>query len=248
MTDYNCFVDEIESQATTTSNLTFHYFGILIPSERQDLEIKFKEITKFLGNKKFHPLKAYKFPENKNLCEALTNMIIENQLEVVCFPFVKKWLENPSLEVLRTLVLPDLNRIQFSNYRSMAWYMFIHVLNSFISHEHKTQTVRIIADSDWLRPGEIIGHEQKKLANLENILSTTQKKSPLLGLADHVAYLFFKFKQIATIESGNIKLPVPNRDDYLINEAYKLFSYLTATKKFNNLDLFEWINKQNQSG
>src|SRR5258708_34953621 len=103
--DFNCFVDEVEMQKTESSKLTFYYFGLLVPTDKPDLEDKAGKILSGIGTEKFHAYKTYRNPDFSIICDGLTDLIIEYKLQTVCFPFVKDWLDSPSLAILKTFEL-----------------------------------------------------------------------------------------------------------------------------------------------
>ena len=238
--DFNCFVDEVEFQETEESNLTFFYFGVLVSTNQFEIEDKVKEILSCLGTKKFHSHKTYKNPLFKDVCDKLNALIIDYNLQIICFPFVKKWLDNPSLAVLKTFELPDLKRVNSSNYRSQAWLLFIHALNRYMIDNHASKKTRILFDSDWLKKNEMVVHEGDKLTALAEIYSTVQKNVPLLALADHVGYLFQKFKKVSFHDEGIIKLHPFSKEDFITMNAVSLFEHLTSKSLFHTLDKLEW--------
>lgn len=243
---FHCFVDEVELPKTDTTNLSFYYFALLIPAEKSDLlEDSIKSIVAILEGKKFHAHRTYKKSEHKEICHKLNELIINHNLEIICFPFVKDWLANSSLGVLRNFHLEKMEKVRFSNYRSQAWLLFVHVLNSFLTSRDGPDKTRIFFDHDWLNSSEMVVHEGNKLAALAEIISTTAKRNPLLVLADHVGYMFQLFQKASTISNGQIVITQLKKDDELTKAAIGLFVNSSSKKFFHTLDLWEWIDKEN---
>lgn len=242
--DFNCFIDEIELPQTQNTHLTFFYFGVLIPSYKFEVENQIKELLSDLGQKKFHSHKTYRIPANKAICQKLTAIIIANNLNIICFHFQKRWLDDASLAILKTVEFPQMLAFKNDNYRSQAWLLFIHVLNSYLSNNYGNQKTRLIFDKDWLRKNQMVVHDGHVLKALAETFSSTQKTTPALALADHVGYLFQKLKKVTYLEDKTIKIKPLVHTDEIAKNAVLLFRYLLTNRLFHKLDLSEWLTQE----
>lgn len=243
MVDYNCFVDELELQATKTTRLVFFFFGVMIDTDQYYVEDETKEaLGKGVGTK-FHALKTYKKEVNKELCTRLTNIIIQSKAKLVCFPFEKEWLQTDTLRVLKDFK-SQINGLRYTNYRSMAWLLFIHTMDNFLKEKCSGSTARIVADGDWLKPGHVVVHEGKKLKCIDSFISSKQTAMPLLALADHAGYLFYKLKQITDEQDGRLRFNGYNPNNYIHKNAVLLYEKLLSDNRFFTLDLNHWLNRQ----
>jgi hypothetical protein len=245
MADYNCFVDELELQAKDVSRLVFYFFGVMLGANQGHVEDEVRETLQATGSLKFHALKAYKKQTYEAICSKLTTIIIENKAKVVCFPFEKEWLKTETLKELKNFSLPKMETVRYSNYRSMAWLLFMHTFNCFLKERCYGGSAIIIADGDsWLKSGQRIVHEGEKLRYLQSYITAKQGAMPLLALADHAGYLFYRLKQITYENEGKLHLKEYNHNNYVHKNAVALYEGLLANECYYTLDLKYWLGKQ----
>jgi len=239
---YIVFADELEIDASASQQLTFYYFGIIVPVEKIILlEQEVQNAVAILDKIKYHARKQYKRPEYAQMLTELSKIIIENHLHIVCFPFVKEWLNDPTLAVLKELKYEEAPQISIKNYRSQAWLLFIHVLNYFFSMNYPSHCkVRVLVDHDWLQINQGVEHKGEKLTHLEAIIAVKTKDFPLLTLPDHAAYLFLQLRRNLHNNNSTVKLSPAN--ELILNEAKALFE---KNGLFSLLDLTQWIDYEN---
>ncbi len=244
---YHLYIDEIIFDKTETQKLTLLYFGVLIPIETlNDIETEIKNALLLLDKKKFHSKTTYKREENLIVSDKINEIIIKNKLRIFCFPFVKDWLKSPRLEILKKFELPEVEKFKFDNYLSQAWLLFIHTFNSYITTIFEDNCrIRLFFDKDWIKANRMVVHEGIKLNRIAEIISTKQNDTPLLALADHVGYYFRKFKRQSRLNSNSFFLNNFYDTDYNNENCIKLFKSLVANKLFKTIDLWEWIEYEN---
>lgn len=244
---HGLFCDELEVPKKENHSLTLYFFGILVKAEDiEEIEKQILNVIAKLGAVSFHSIKHYKNEANWDIFEKFNDIIIKNNLEILCFPFVKNWLKLDEFKVINSLSLPEWKKFPINNYRAKAFYLFLHVLNHYLSKNKNDNTyVRVIIEKDWLKINESIEHQGIVLNKIEKIFSTHQKTIPLLSLSDHVAYLFNKIKK-----STYSKEQKPNSTKEIGNDKFSKMScevYLKfcESKLFNFLDLKEWTKYEN---
>lgn len=242
--DYYFFGDEVELQKGENSELTFFFFGVLVPFNKVEaIEQQIKTILQPLGTQKFHSKKTYRQEYGPLILQELSNLILREQLHCICFPFVASWMDRPELAVLKSFTLPGMPEVTPDNYRSQAWLLFLHVLNHHIKKFYPIRCFNLVLDKDWLKVTRYVTHEGIKLDRLGQVYSSTAKKDPLLVLADHIGYLFQNLKRYAVIEDGDIHLKP--EASLIAAGAVALHEKLLQQHLWHYLDLWRWIEEEN---
>ena len=239
---HGLFCDELEVQKKGNHSLTLYYFGILIKTEIiEDIEQQIINTISKLKPKPFHSVKHYKSQSNWDIFEKFNEIIITNNLKILCFAFVKDWFELDEFKVVNSLSFPEWKKFPFKNYRAKSFYLFLHVLNHHLNKKSNSNSyVRIFIDKGWLKINESIEHQEIILNNIEKVFSTRQKTIPLLALSDHVGYLFNKIKKSTYTNEQKLYLNKEIENDRFSKLSLDVYLKFSQLNLFNFLDLKEW--------
>lgn len=245
------FVDEVKDVPATAKDAGQWIFliGVGIPADAiVAVEAKLSSVLHPLGSNGFHAKDAYKEKcPDLQLMNSLTGIVSSFRLPWFCFPFAKQWLRNPRLEVLQKLEFKGWQP-KVSNYEFVAFYLFLHCLNTILSEQsHLQQSTRLVCDQGIKHAREGFSFEDSEtLSAIENVIFVNRKLAPLLGLPDHLGYLFGKCRRDLVRDTGEINLEPDERYTIVQNECLKHITTLAKQGLFCRLDLWEWINYENK--
>ena len=244
---HGLFCDELEVEKKENHSLTLYYFGILIQSEIiEEIENQVIKIISKLKPEIFHSIKHYKSPDNWDIFEKFNEIILSNKLKIFCFAFVKDWLKLEEFKIINSLSFPEWKNFPIKNYKAKSFYLFLHVLNYYLSKEQNNNSyIRIFIDKDWLKINEGIEHQGIILNKIEKIFSTRQKAIPILALSDHVGYLFNKIKKSTYSKEQKIYLNKELESDEFSKLSLDAYIKFCKLNLFSFLDLKEWNRYEN---
>jgi hypothetical protein len=241
------FVDEVKDNAETAAQAGhWHYLmGIGVSCENKtSVELEVIEATKSLGTKGFHARKQYKAKSpNVELMRSLTAIILRNQLPWFCFPFGKEWLNHPRLAELKKYK-PIGWQLNPLNHEQVAFLFMIHLVNWHLPNDTKlAPSCRMYFDDGLMDQNTGLDfRESTILQNIECIEFTTQKRQPLIILADHIGFLFGRCRREIQYDGNRVVINANRSHSVLLNECSNQMIQMLQRKLFIYMDLGKWID------
>lgn len=241
-------VDEVKD--VQDSGPCIFLFGVGIPENAVDaIGTKLSIVVHPFGSNGFHAKDSYKEKSaNLDLMNEMTGIISSFHLPCFCFPFAKHWLADPRLDVLQKMEFKGWQP-NMSNYEFVAFYLFLHCLNSFLSGQnYLKQTSRLVCHQGIRDAREGFSFEESETLNtIENVIFASRKQCPLLALPDHLGYLFGKCRRDLLRDGGEINLEPNENNTPVQNECVKHTTSLTKAGLFYPINLWEWVDYKNKT-
>lgn len=189
------FIDEVKhTVANNEGEDSFYYFGIVVPKNiLSRVQQEYDNLVSHLPTG-FHAKKSYKSKAiDIVLLRSLTDILIKFKLRLVVFRYDKQRLYKATKEFLVKLNHPEVTGRE-TNWEMQAFFHFIQHLSTFVSNNKQIIDVPLCAFCDRGIYGNDDPIEALEISSpdLKRAVFTSRKKVKLLGLADHVGFLFAK--------------------------------------------------------
>ena len=245
--DLFIFIDEVEDNGPEWKEAgpALFYWCIVVPKWKVSIVQKgVRELVKDPG--RFHAKDKYKLKSpDLNLMRDLTQLIIANKIECLCFPFFKGWLKSPRLLALQEVQFTN-HKLRLEDYRVVSFYLLVHYLNWYVPRYLAFQAqMWLVGDR------KILGFDDKwkifpggrVLNMIDRILINTRKDVPLLVLPDHVGHISWKSKK-QFADGAEDSVAKNARMSPGFNEAVIQCNSVSAAGLFRGLNFWTWVEAQ----
>ncbi len=237
------FVDEVKNTAANKDGEdSFYYFAVSVSKEKNtEVSQAFSILTKDL-TKGFHAKDQYKPSRvNQLLLDGITDLIVKYTLPCICFRYDKNLLYTISNKHLKNIHDAEISE-RISNWEFQAFFYFIQNLHHAFKGKLNNIQFPVCAFFDR----GIYGMNDKiegidfNSEYLKRAIFTSKKKIKLLGLPDHLGYIFSKARiSFHNREMKEVDLDFLNNDIYAMQllklAQHHLFKYLEADQWLNEL-------------